>query len=191
MLAKNHFVKIRKEYASYEEARREVVKRSGDALAFSKQAIFALHRNDFAAAQKLLLEARQIQQKLKKKLTRVPGLVWEGSYRAMLEEFAEASLYFDFLKNRQLGPVAAEGIDADAYLGGLMDATGEIVRHAVLAATQGDTREASRSYRVVEAILGELTLLNITGPLRPKYDQAKNNLRKLEEIMYDLSIRKR
>jgi len=191
MISKPQLATVRKEYSAYETARRELIKASGDALSLSKQAIFALHRDDAAKAEKLLAEARAIQGSLAKKFAKIPGLVWEGSYRAMLEEFAEGSLYLDFVQGRAIGAIEAEGIDADANIGGLMDMTGELVRRAVTKATVGDYEEAERCHATVREVVGELILMDIVGPLRPKFDQTKTNLRKLEEIMYDLSLRKR
>jgi predicted translin family RNA/ssDNA-binding protein len=189
-LSKQHFVRLRKEYATYEDARRELIKFSGDALSLSKQAIFALHRGDRTKAEELLAAARAVQTALAKKFAKIPGLVWEGSYRALLEEFAEASLYLDYVRGRTIGAVAAEGMDADAYLGGLMDFTGELVRRAVAAATAGDVKEVERCLETARAIAAELIVMNIVGPLRPKYDQTKTNLRKLEEITYDIALRR-
>lgn len=191
MLNKEFFEKIRREYADYETARRELIKNSGDALAFSKQAIFALHRGDAARAEALLADARAIQRRIAEKFASQPELVSEGSYRAMLEEFVEATLLSDFAAGEEVGPVEAPGIDADAWLGGLLDLTGELVRRAVAAATAKNDAEVRRCHEAVEAVVGELILMNITGPLRPKYDQLKSNLRKLEEIRYDLSLRSR
>ena len=50
MISKQQLQSIRKEYAAYEEARRELIKSAGDALSLSKQAIFALHRDDAGRA---------------------------------------------------------------------------------------------------------------------------------------------
>jgi predicted translin family RNA/ssDNA-binding protein len=191
ILKKAFFRKLQKEYETYEAERREVIKVAGDALARSKQAIFAFHRDDRQAGERLLVEARAFQQQLKARFARTPGLVWEGSYRAMLEEYVEAMLYAAFLRGESVDAVDALGVDADAYLGGLADFTGELVRRAVTEATRHNTVEVHRCHATVTAVVAELVQINIVGPLRPKYDQAKTNLRKLEEILYDLSLRGR
>ncbi len=191
MLTAAAFAKLRKEYAAYEAARREVVKEAGDALSLSKQAIFAFHRDDLAGGGRTLDSARAILDRLGKRFQKIPGLVWEGSYRAALEEFAEASLVGAFLARKRLARVEAPGMDADALLGGALDFTGELVRRAVTAVTRGDAKEAHRCHEAAGAVMSELVRMNITGPLRPKYDQARTNLRKLEEILYDLSLRGR
>ena len=44
---------------------------------------------------------------------------------------------------------------------------------------------------MMTAVMTEIIPMNITGPLRPKFDQAKTNLRKMEDIAYDIAIRSR
>jgi hypothetical protein len=38
--------------------------------------------------------------------------------------------------------------------------------------------------------VGEMAAMNLTGSLRNKFDQGKQHLRRLEDIRYDLSIRR-
>ena len=180
---------MRRSRASYEEERRALIKSSGDGLASAKQAIFAFHRDDRREGDRLLRDARMTADRLARRFRRFPALAGEGAYRAMLEEYVEAALYAAYLSGRRIGPVAVPGMDDEAYLGGLMDMTGELVRRAVAAATRRDDAEARRCHAAVEAVAGELIRMHITGSLRPKYDQTKHNLRKLEEILYDLSKR--
>lgn len=187
MVEKAFFQKMRTEYARYEDARRALIKVSGDGLSHAKQAIFAFHRDDQKAGEEHLREAQEIQKTIAKQFKKIPGLVWEGSYRAMLEEYVEASLFRDFLQKKTIGAIPGEGIDSDTYLGGLMDYTGELVRRAVTQATQHKYEEVHRCHAEVQAVLGELVRMNIVGALRPKYDQTKANFRKLEDIVYDLS----
>lgn len=189
MIQKAFFSGLRKRHAAYDAERRETIKLSGDVLADAKQAIFAFHRGELADGERLLAHAERLLALLAKRFRRITGLSDEGSYRAALEEYAEARIFYDFLRGRKIGPVAAPAIDDDAILGGLLDFTGEAVRHAVKAATAGDAAEVRRAHRAVEAVAREIIRMNITGQLRGKFDQMKTNLRKLEEILYDLSLR--
>ena len=95
------------------------------------------------------------------------------------------------MRGKSLGEVKSRWIDEDIYLGGLLDCTGEMVRHAVLAATAGKTDEVRRAHETVTEIVGEIIHFNLTGALRQKQDQVRSNLRKLEEMAYDLSLRKK
>lgn len=189
MIHSAFFAALRKRYAGYDAERRETIKLSADVLADAKQAIFAFHRGDLSAGEKLLADAERLLALLAKRFKRTVGLSDEGSYRAALEEYAEARLFLDFLTGRRIGAVDAPAIDEDAYLGGVMDFTGEAVRYAVKAATAGNVGEVRRAHAAVEAVAQELIKMNITGHLRTKFDQLKINLRKLEEIQYDLSLR--
>ena len=75
-------------------------------------------------------------------------------------------------------------------IGGISDAAGEIARYAMLRATARDIKEVDRLYAVAFSIVEMLLALDLTGSLRSKFDQAKQHLRKIEEIRYDLSLRK-
>lgn len=189
MIRKAYFRALRTRYARYDAERRETIKRSSDVLTAAKQAIFAFHRGDLAGGERLLAQAGKALQELDRRFRKTAGLSDEGSYRAALEEYAEARIFQQFLLKRPLGPVDAPAMDEDVYLGGLLDFTGEAVRHAVRAATAKDRAEVRRSHAAVETVAGELIAMNITGSLRSKYDQMKTNFRKLEEILYDLSLR--
>ncbi len=189
MIQKAFFRSLRRRYAGYALERRETIKISSDVLTDAKQAIFAFHRGDLTEGERLLGHAKKLLALLAKRFTRTTGLSDEGSYRAALEEYAEARIFHDFLRGKKIGPVDAPAIDEDAYLGGVLDFTGEAVRHAVKAATACDLAEVRRAHEAVEAVVAELIQMNITGSLRSKYDQMKTNLRKLEEILYDLSLR--
>lgn len=189
MLHSAFFAGLRKRYAGYDAERRETIKLSSDVLTDAKQAIFAFHRGDLVGGEKLLVDAERLLGMLAKRFKRTVGLSDEGSYRAALEEYAEARLFLDFLKGKRIGAVDAPAIDEDAYLGGVMDFTGEAVRYAIKAATNGDMKEVRRAHVAVEEVAQELIKMNITGHLRNKFDQLKINLRKLEEIQYDLSLR--
>lgn len=186
----NHqfFFDLKKAYGAYDNDRREIIKISSDALTFSKQAIFSFHRNDISGGKENLNKADGFIRAAALKFKQIPELVSEGSYRAALEEFVEARLFESFLEKRPIGSVAAPGMDEDIYLGGLFDLTGELVRYAVLKATERDKNEVERAYETVNAIAKEIISMNITGSLRQKYDQMKQNIRKLEEIRYDLSL---
>lgn len=189
MIDAKFFKELRRKYLEYDVARRRVIGESAEALARAKQGIFALHRGDRKEGAKLLDEAAAMHKKMAGAFRRIRGLEYEGSYRAAVEEYAEARLFEEFLDGRKIGAVDAPGMDEDVYLGGLMDFTGELVRYAIARATERDRKEVARALETVRAIVGEVIQMNLTGSLRSKYDQAKTNLRKLEEILYDLSLR--
>lgn len=191
MLDKKLFTKLKKEYDSYDIGRRIVIKHSNDILKFAKQTIFALHRDDVKEAETSLKEAKKLLEYLNTKIAKEIRLQYEGSYLAAMEEFVEANLFFQVIKNQKFVEIKGLTIGAGSYLGGISDLTGELVRRAVILATKRRYKEIQVCHQMIENIVGELIQFNLMGPLRNKFDQAKHSLRKIEEIMYDLEIKRK
>jgi len=189
MLDREYLAAIKEQLRSYEAARREVIKFSGDAISAAKRAIFALHRDDAATADKLLAEAEDRIGAVDAAIKVQPDLAGEGSFRAALEEYVEARLYRQYLADGSIGRVAGEYIDDDIYLAGLTDLTGEMQRRQVRLATDGKLAEAKQIKESIEAIVAELLEMDLGGYLRTKFDQTKNNLRRAEDVLYELTLR--
>jgi predicted translin family RNA/ssDNA-binding protein len=191
MIDKKFFTKLKKDYDSYDIGRRIIIRHSSDILKFAKQAIFALHRENLKEANAVLNEAEKLFKYLETKIKKEEGLKYEGVYLAAVEEFIEAKLFEQWLKTGKIGAIKGYDFEAESYLGGICDFTGEIVRRAIFLATKRRYKEVEKCWEIIDAVIHELIQFNLIGNLRPKYDQAKNNLRKIEEIMYDLEIKKR
>ncbi len=191
MVNQKLFQQLKKEFDFYEAERRKLIGVSNEALMKSKQAIFAFHRDDFKGGNTLLSEVEAIFRDLEKKFKQQAELRYEGSYRAALEEYVEAKFFGGFLEGEKIDFIKGPEIDADSYLGGLCDFTGELVRKAVLAATDKKFKKVEELVAGVRDVIGELIKLNLTGYLRTKYDQAKHNLRRAEEVLYDVKMREK
>ncbi len=191
MIDKKLFAKLQKDYESYDIGRRIIIKHSNDILKYSKQAIFALHRDNIKDAKKKIDEAGEELKYLEKKIKDEEGLKYEGSYLAAVEEFVEANLFYQFIKTGNVGEIKGFTVATNSYLGGFCDLTGEIVRRAVYLATKRKYKEIAKCQKAIEEILAQLIQMNLAGHLRTKFDQAKNNLRKIEDIMYDLELKRR
>ena len=191
MIDKKLFIKLHKDYDSYDIGRRIIIKHSNDILKLSKQAIFALHRDNVADAKKKIDAAGKELKYLEKKIKDEKGLQYEGSYLAGVEEFVEAQLFYQFIKTGKVGEIKDYNIGTNSYLGGFSDLTGEIVRRAVYLATKRKYNEVAKCREAIEEVVGQLILLNLGGYLRTKFDQAKNSLRKIEDIMYDLELKRK
>ncbi len=188
---KKYLETVRRQIAAYEAARREVIKLAGDALSASKRSIFALHRDDRDGAAALLAEAESGFARVRQAADKIPDLVQEGSYRAALEEYVEARLYQRFLDKGDIGEVTGRDIDYEIFLSGLSDLTGELQRRQVRLATEGRVEEVGRIKEAIEEVIDELTAMDLGGYLRNKFDQAKNNLRRAEDVLYEVTIRRK
>ncbi|CAN8013279.1 unnamed protein product [Ixodes persulcatus] len=81
-------------------------------------------------------------------------------------------------------------IDLDDYLSGLLMLADELSRFAVNSVTSGDYSWPLKISRFVTEMNLGFRLLNLKNDmLRKKFDALKYDLKKVEEVVYDLSIR--
>jgi len=189
MINKKFIQQLKKDYDKSEIERRRINRGSNPILHDSKRVIFALHRNDFNKAKKSLTEIEKSLIKMEKDFG-FDRLSKEGAYKAATEEFVEAKMFYLVLTNKKIDKIKNISLNLDSYIGGVCDLTGELVRKATNLASQGKMNEVSEIKKLIEEILAELVEFDITGYLRTKYDQAKNNLRKIEQVNYEIKIRK-
>lgn len=189
MLSKQYIQKIKKEYLDYAEKRREVIKLSGDALHCAKRAIFSMHRGDKKEAAVKLAEVEKMLKKLNKDFAGQSELFDEGSYRAALEEYVEAKLFGEFVTTGKMNEITTVPVDSDVFLAGLCDVPGELYRYAVNSATNRKFEIVRQCQVAAEEIIGELMEFDLTSYLRNKFDQAKGALHKIEQIVYEVSLK--
>jgi predicted translin family RNA/ssDNA-binding protein len=189
MLDKKYTQSVRADLLSYAQKRREVIKISGDAQQHSKKAIFALQRDDLAGAKERFDTALSLFSELSSKFKSDKRLFDEGAYRAALEEYVEAVLFGNFISGKIVGKIKGVEVNSDAFVSGLCDVPGELYRYAIKAATARNFELVKKCYAYAEEIIGELIDMDLTGYHRNKFDQAKQALHKLEQVVYEVSIR--
>lgn len=189
MLNKKYFGKVREELLSYSEKRRDLIKTAGDAQHLAKKTIFALQRDNNKEAEETLGRSESMLKDLLKKYKGEDKLFDEGSFKAALEEYIEAKLFFLFVKGQELGEIKSLPVNPDAYISGLCDVPGEILRYAIKSATERKFEMVKQCYGVAEAIINELIDMDLTGYNRQKFDQAKQSLHKLQQIVYEVSLK--
>lgn len=178
---------IKKDYAASSIERRKIISASNDVLHESKRAIFSIHRND-------LITASTILSSLDKKLEKMQldfgyhRLAEEGAYTAAIEEYVEAKLFYLAATNQTITKIPKLKISADSYLGGLSDVTGELVRLATNSAAAGNFEQTKTCHKLINEIMAELVQMDLTGYQRTKYDQARSNLRKIEQMAYEIKL---
>ena len=182
---------VGKRYASLDKLRRQLQAASAEILSGSKRSGFATQRGDHKAAAKEIATALAHIKAAKKLIKTEPRLANEGMWRAALEEYAEGKMYHDAMSIGKVGNIPELPEEPDLYIGALSDLTGELTRSAVLAATERNSKEVRRLLEAVRDAIAFMLTLNLTGTMRTKFDQAKGNLRKLEEIAFTLSVNER
>lgn len=185
-----HFFSLVSSFKFWEKERREVQDFSSLALQKAKQAIFSFQRNDWKEGEALLKKSLENIKKAAQAQEKSIASEDEGIFKAALEEYAEAELFRQFLYKETIGPVKGWEVAPETYLGGLADVVGEILRYAMKQATERNFAELKRAGQAAEEIMGAMVEFNFTGYLRTKFDQAKQARRKIEEITYEVSLRK-
>ena len=188
MINKKYLAKVGQEIVDYSKKRREIIKVSGDILHASKKVIFALQRDDVKLAKAMLENIKNQFADLTKQYSKDKKLMQEGSYKAGLEEYVEASLFWQFLQGKDIGPISI-AIDSDIYISGLCDVPGEIYRYAIKSATIRDFAMVKKCYAMAEDIIGSMLEMDLTGYNRTKFDQAKQDLQQLQKVVYETSLR--
>ncbi len=183
-----NFAKLQKHLQDYDAERENLIKKSRDVLKLTKQLIYAVHRNEIKEAAALL----QKLEKEKKEMDVIAGknsrLECEGSYKVAEQEYVEAVLYYSFIKEGKL-------IDLDVapehFVLGLSDLPGELGRKAVFLAGKGDVPTVLKIKEEVDKIYGELLRFDFRdNEIRRKVDAVKYELRKLEDLVLELQLRR-
>lgn len=199
--------------------RETLIKNCRDGQKAAKQAIYALHRKDFAKSAKLIKDCEDcIIQKLLPIVQEEPPLR-NSCYGDVIEEYAEAKLFYAWLlgndtenntdndgatdDTQQTAVAAAKGtlllphdfsvipLEPDEYLGGLCDLTGEIGRFAVQKGTARDYEGVHQCLEANAAILNAIQGLEKTpNRIHKKMETLKRSVSKIERMIYEMSLSK-
>lgn len=187
MIDKVAFTKMLKELDAKDAGRDEILKLTRDVLTQSKKAIYSIHRDEITTAQKQLEAAQKTLKVITKKAEKIemPQLL-----SAAAQEYTEAATYFEFVVKAKISTAQGLGVTTDDYLGGISDLSGELVRRALTKATNKEEQAVHAIHAFVDTLYGLVSTHDFrNGELRKKADQVRWNLRKIEEIRYDLSKR--
>ncbi|KAJ8952849.1 hypothetical protein NQ314_007455 [Rhamnusium bicolor] len=81
-------------------------------------------------------------------------------------------------------------LDLEDYLMGLLNLASELSRYAVNSVTYGDYERPLQISKFVAELNAGFRLLNLKNDsLRKRFDALKYDVKKIEEVVYDLSIR--
>jgi len=189
MINKKFIEKLKSEYTDSGSERRQIGSLANVALFESKKIIFALHRGDLKPAEEKFKEVEAILAKLDKNFG-VIRLYQEGSFKAAVEEYVEAKMLYLVLSGQKLDVIKGIKLNYETYLGGICDLIGEMVRVATNEAAAGKFVRVKEIKELVNEIMAQLVDFDLTGYLRTKYDQARGHLRKIEQMDYEIKLRK-
>ncbi len=179
MIDKNDFNALRAEMQKAEDEREKIIQLSRDVIKESKIVIYAIQRGDKPNLKSITKLVSQLQ-----------GHSDTGIERTAIQEYVEAACFYHYIFNKRLPTRAELDVDAESYLMGICDLTGELVRKAVKDVIEKKPQSAVEITKFVEQIYGEFLQFNLrNGELRKKSDAIKWNLQKLEELSLNISMK--
>ncbi|MBR9676883.1 hypothetical protein GOV04_01985 [Candidatus Woesearchaeota archaeon] len=190
MVDVKEFRAMQQEIAANDAKREQLIKDSRDVVVLSKKIIYSTHRSDMTNAKKFIVNIKKNIASLKKQAVKTDGLKNVGAYKVALQEYVEAIAFYEYVKNGTLTNKISLGVDTESYLLGICDLVGELTRYAVNSITRKDLDTPKKVLDFVQTIYGLMMEFDFrNSELRKKFDSIKYNLKKLEEINYDISIR--
>jgi len=188
MINEKFLAELKKDYQANESQRRQIISASNNILFEAKKTIFALQRQDFKIAEEKITGNETALKNLESRFG-FERLHREGAYKAAAEEYLEGKTLSLVIKNKKIEATKGLQLDYEAYLGGICDMIGELVRYATNQAAKGKFNEVAKIKKIAEDVMGQLIDFDMTGYLRTKYDQSRGHLRKLEQMAYEIKLR--
>lgn len=141
-------------------------------------AIRAVHRDEFDVAQEHLDNASSIAKSLHTDLEEYPDLYYAGYTQDALKEYAEASIFFALVINKDLPSPQELGLENAAFLNGLAESVGEFRRRCLDILRQGYSQDAEQLLQHMDDIYAVLITMDypnaITGGIRRQTDIARS-----------------
>ena len=176
-----------KTYQKFEEARRSGLKLSDQLRIEAKVSIGYLLNDKTAEADKTLNKAAMIYAELMKLLKDSPYLHSIGGVHVGTEEYVEACLLADYLEGKPLRAIEDLAVNHEAYIGGLCDMSGELLRYG---------RKHPEKMKQIEADLEDLhqnclqIIVSRNNVIRKKLGDLERNTKHMEEMIYQWELKK-
>ena len=181
---------MKAEMANFDLNREKVIKKARDVIKLSKKIIYSIHRNNIDEG--LIKEIKKEKEELEKYIKKNKGLYYEGSFKVAIQEYVEAMLYYGFVKSKKVFSRKELEVQSYYYLLGLCDLSGELVRRSIHSATAGKYKDVEVIRNLVDDIYGTLLEFNIReNELRKKFDSIKYDIKKLDDLNYDLKVKRK
>lgn len=187
-MAKNNdeFAELKNELEAGDAKREELIAKTRELIKQSKTVIYALQRGDAKTAAAVLAG-------MKKEVKLLEPFQKDASHasatKPAIQEYVEAACFNEFVLTGKMLPRKELGVSAEHYIAGLCDLSGEIVRKAVNAAINDDSKTVVRAKKFVEELYYGLLQFDLrNGELRKKFDGLKYDLKKMEDLLLSLKL---
>jgi len=187
---KNLLKKSVREYQKTQDLTYEIQKLSNQIRALSKKAIALLRRDNIKESKKEILKGESLFRLINRKIRKNKDLINQSFYKEAVEEYIEALTFYNFLTKSKKEIPDFVKVEPKEVISGICDFTGELVRRAITIASVKNFQQLLLYEKTIEDVVQELTKIGFRGKLRQKYDEVERNLRKIEDILYDIKLKK-
>lgn len=171
------------EYLGVKHAARErALPKSRTAIRYCANSIRATHRQEFATAEELLIQASTLVAEMAIDLQDQPDIFYAGFVQDAQKEYAEAATFMAIVQNRLLPEAEELGIGWAPYLNGLGEMVGELRRYVLDQLRRGNINQGEVFLRHMDDVYALLTTVDfpdaITLGLRRTTDSTRGILEK-------------
>jgi len=161
-------------------AREEALALSREVIRLSANAIRAVHRHEFDAAETLLAKAKTTLEQTQAGLSEHRDIFHAGFVHDAQKEFAEAHCTLALIAGRPLPAPGTLGVMAGSYLNGLGETVGELRRHLLDSLRAGDIQHCEDCLTAMGDIYDVLVTMDypeaVTSGLRRTADAMRGIL---------------
>ncbi len=191
MINGKDFVQLRKKIDDFDKKRNQLIIDSRKIIKLSKLVIYSLHRGDMTSSLKFKKEMNTAYVAFKKKAGNDGRLVYAGFFKMVEQEYVEALAFYYVVTENRIPTHSELKVDAEHYLLGLFDLSGELVRKAVNSAINKDFKTVSFIRELMNGLYGEYLKFDFSnGELRRKFDSVKYSVQKVEDLAFQISVKK-
>jgi translin len=169
-------------FAEKNAAREKALTASRTLIRMSANAIRAVHRGEFAQAESMLDEARQVRDDAVAALAGHGDIYHAGFLHDAQKEYAEARTTLALLSGGAIPEPEALGVEYPAYLNGIAEAVGELRRMLLDRLRNGRYEGCEELLQAMDDIYSVLVTIDypdaMTGGLRRTTDQTRGILEK-------------
>ena len=174
---------LRARLRELEEVKDEVIETGVRVNRLSKSVIYSLIRGDVETARKYIGEMQELTSKLKDLIARYP--MYYNNAVISLQEYVEAMTMWFFITENRIPSPGELGVDAEPYINGIADFTGELSRKATEEMIRNNLDFALRAKQVMEELYLDLLSLEPRDyEMRKKVDYVASNINWLNEKIF-------
>jgi translin len=175
--------RLRSRLRELENARDEIIETGIKINRLSKSVIYSLIRDDIESARKYINEMQGLVNKLKSLISQYP--MYYNNAVISLQEYVEAMSMWYYIIEGRLPTPEELGVDAEPYINGIADFTGELSRKATEELIKNNLDFALKAKRILEELYLDLLSLEPRDfEMRKKVDYVSSNINWLNEKIF-------